>query len=222
MASKKQLRRVYSVHIRLSQYRMDETAGFIDHSRAGMKSEWKKFSDRFDSVTKSMDADAVDDYVNILYDEMAQLRDISPAMNRHAHCMIVYGAFESCLGNLCRMIDAHKKVATKLPNQLHMDDIKNYLKSHVAKYAFGKEWQWMYELRILRNWIAHNGAKAERSNAKGSRWITTQTFRKRNSRLFSITDHDDILIEDGLIDRAIEKSNRALATMHRAAKRLYQ
>jgi hypothetical protein len=125
-------KRIYAVHVQLTQYRVDELAEFIEHSRGGMSALWKDFSERFDKVTAGMDEDAVSEYVDFIYDDMAQLRDTSPLMNRLAHAMMVYGTFESSLANLCRLVDRDKKVPEKLPKRLYMEDVKKYLDPYIG------------------------------------------------------------------------------------------
>lgn len=134
-----------------------------------MVGEWKRFASHFDAATKGLDADDIADYIDAIYDDMAQLRDVSPKLNRQAHCMMLYGAFENGLSNMCRLVHHHQFVTGKLPKNLHMDTIKTFLAPHISKRAWGKEWQWMDELRIVRNAFAHAAGRIERQIDKNTK-----------------------------------------------------
>jgi hypothetical protein len=202
---------------------------FVDHSRSGMAGEWKRFNVRFKKATRGLDRHAISEYVDAIYDDIAQLRDISPKLNRRAHCMILFGAFENAIANICKLIDHHKLVPKPLPNRLHMPDIRRYLSPSISKRAFGKAWEWMDTLRVIRNTFAHSAAKTEEKldpqtnkPLAGSNWEKLTAFVRRNKKLIEVTRHREIVIRDGLIDRAFIEATDALAKFHKAAKKLYR
>ena len=128
--------------------------------------------------------------------------------------MVVYGMFENSLGNLCRVAQLDGKITKSLPKKLHMPDVKGYLRPHIRTQPrpFAKEWEWMDEFRIIRNWMAHNGGKVQRD---GDNWVNAKNFRRRNPRLIKFASFDEIIVEEGLVDRALEKATRATATIGR-------
>jgi hypothetical protein len=70
-----------------------EISSFIDHSRQGMTTTWREFSDDFDKATAGWSEGQIEEYVNFIYDDIAMLRDESLRLLRQAQCMILYGAF---------------------------------------------------------------------------------------------------------------------------------
>lgn len=44
---------LYSAHKQLTRFKFMEISSFIDHSRQGMTTTWREFSDNFDKTTAS-------------------------------------------------------------------------------------------------------------------------------------------------------------------------
>jgi hypothetical protein len=86
---------------------------------------------------------------------------------------------------------------------------------------FAKEWQWMYEFRIIRNWLAHNGGKVQKDPHSKGKWAQANTFVRRNRGLIRFAHLGEIVVEEGLVDRALEKATGAIDRLHNGAQRLY-
>jgi hypothetical protein len=185
-----------------------------------MTAMWKKFSGKHDKLIAGWPEDAIADYIDHIYDDIAMLRDESPQLLRHAHCMIVYGTFENSIGSLCRVVHLDGKITKPLPNSLHMSDVKGYLRPHIKTQPtpFAKDWDWMDEFRIIRNWMAHNGGKVQQD---GDNWVNAKKFRRRNRGLIKFARFDEIIVEEELVDRALEKATRATTTIEKAVECLY-
>lgn len=216
-------RRMFGIHRQLSAFRRQEVTSFIEHSREGMGAIWKNFSKKFDETTSGWSEGDVDEYVNHVYDDMAALRDESPQLLRHAQCMIVYGTFENSLADLCRSVHTDGKVGTAPPDRLYIDDVKGYLRPHLRQRPnpFAEDWQWMHEFRIIRNWMAHAGGRTQPDANPGGNWSQAQTFVRRNRGLIQFSQLRRIIVEDGLVDRALQKAAGAIVRVEKAAAALY-
>jgi hypothetical protein len=217
-------RTIFTLQKRLTEFRLKEISSFIDHSRDGMKATWKEFSKEFDETTKGLTGEQIAEYVDHIYDDMAMLRDESPQLLRHAQCMIVYGTFESSIVNLCWAAHKYGKINdAPTKKNMYMDDVKGYLRPHIRTHPapFAKEWQWLHEFRIIRNWMAHNGGKTQEDTQPSDNWANAQTFVRRNRDLIKFAKSGEIIVEDGLIDRAIEKTTRAITRIEKAVQALY-
>jgi hypothetical protein len=188
-----------------------------------MTAMWKKFSARFDKVTAGLTEEAMAEYIDHVYDDIAMLRDESPQLLRHAQCMIVYGTFEKRMANLCRAVHSDGKITNPPPDKLYMDDVKGYLRLHVGTrpQPFGKDWQWMDEFRVIRNWMAHNGGKVQLDTKSNGNWVKAKRFVRRNRGLIEFARFDEIIVNDQLVDRALEKATRAISAIEKAVQRLY-
>jgi hypothetical protein len=217
-------RQIFHAHRQLAEFRFGEVAGFVEHSRDAMKEAWQSFSKEFDQTTAGWTTDEIGDYVDQRYDDIAQLRDASPQLLRHAQCMVVYGTFENAIVELCRVVHRDGKIANPPKDKVYMDDVKGYLRPHIGKRPapFAADWQWMYELRIVRNWMAHNGGQVQEDSQLGGNWANAQRFVRRNRGLIKFAKHGDILVEDALVDRALEKAADAFERLATATERLYR
>jgi hypothetical protein len=213
---------MFGLNQRLSEFRRKEIESFIDHSRKGMRATWREFSDKFDKTTAGLTDDDIAEYVDQIYGDLAMVRDESPQLLRHAQCMIVYGTFENSVVNLCRSVHRDGKITTPLKDKAYIDDVKGYLKAHIRAAAFGKEWEWMHEFRIIRNWMAHNGGKVQEDTAAGGNWERAKTFLRRNRPLIKFAQFGDIIVEDGLVDRALAKAEVTVTRIEKAVKSLYR
>jgi hypothetical protein len=222
MARQRARMTMFGVHQSLADFRRREIESFIQHSRQGMKATWKEFGEKFDKTTAEWSEEDTAEYVDHIYDDIAMLRDESPQLLRHAQCMIVYGTFENSIVNLCRAIHRDGKITTPLKDKAYMDDVKGYLKPHIGATAFGKEWEWMHEFRIIRNWMAHNGGKVQEDTTPGGNWERAQTFVRRNRGLIKFARYGEIIVEDGLVDRALEKAEAGVVKIEKAVKPLYR
>ncbi len=210
---------ILQIQSELTEFRLTEVRSFIEHSRSGMSAIWNKFSRDFDATTAGWPKDQVDEYVNHIYDDLASVRDQSPQLLRHAQCMIVYGTFENAIVGLCRTAHRDGKIANTPPTKMYMDDVKGYLLPHVRQrpQPFAQEWQWLHEFRIIRNWMAHNGGRADMS---GGNWTRARTFARRNTGLIKFGQFGDISVEDPLVDRACDKTIRAVSRLEKAVRAL--
>jgi hypothetical protein len=214
---------MFRVERTLTRHRLQEIASFIDYSRQGMTAMWKKFSARFDRVTASLTEDAMAEYIDQFYDDIAMLRDESPQLLRHAQCMIVYGTFEKSMANLCRAVHSDGKITGPPPGKLYMGKAKGYLRPHIRArpQPFGRDWKWMEEFRIIRNWMAHNGGRVQQDTEPDGNWAKAKRFVLRNRGLIEFARFDEIIVKDQLVDRAVEKATRAISTVENAVQRLY-
>ena len=212
---------LFNIHKSLTEYRMEAVKAFIDHSQSGMQTMLEEFSAEFDRTTSGWSQELINDYADHIYDDIAMIRDESPELLRHAQCMIIYGTFEHAIVNLCRAIHRDQKAPAPSKRIAYMDDVRGYLKPLVKSSAFGSEWQWMHELRIIRNWMAHNGGKAQVDSQPGGNWMKAKTFRRRNHGLIAFSHHGDITITNAFVDRAHEKATAAIAKLHKAVGRRY-
>lgn len=105
-----------------------------------------------------------------------------------------------------------------------MDDAKGYIKPHLSARPapFAKEWQWMHEFRIIRNWLAHNGGKVQKDDHPDGKWAQANTFVRRNRGLIKFSTLGEIIIENGLIDRALDKATSTIDRIHKAVQKLYR
>ncbi|HEX4134031.1 MAG TPA: hypothetical protein VHY84_05360 [Bryobacteraceae bacterium] len=144
---------MFRIERTLTRHRFQEIASFIGQSRHGMTAMWEKFSARFDKVTAGLTEEAMAEYIDHVYDDIAMLRDESPQLLRHAQCMIVYGTFEKRMATLCRAVHSDGKITNPPPDKLYMDDVKGYLRLHIRTrpQPFGKDWQWMDGFRVNRS-----------------------------------------------------------------------
>jgi hypothetical protein len=214
---------MFRIERTLTRHRLQEIASFIDHSRQGMTAMWEKFSARFNKVTAGFTEEAMAEYIDHVYDDLAMLRDESPQLLRHAQCMIVYGTFEKRMANVCRAVHYDGKIITQPEDKLYMDGVKDYLRPHIRNRPepFGKDWQWMDEFRIIRNWMAHNGGKVQQDTKPNGNWVKAKRFVRRNRALIEFARFDEIIVSDKLVDRAVEKATRAITTIENAVQRLY-
>jgi hypothetical protein len=215
---------MFSLHRQMTEFRLEEIRSFISHSRRGMKTVWNEFSEKFDKTTVGWSKEQISEYVDFIYDDMAMFRDESPQLMRQAQCMIVYGTFEHGIVNLCRAIHRDGKIATTLKDKAYMDDVKGYLRPYIRTRPapFAKDWQWLHEFRIIRNWMAHNGGKAQKDTNPDGNWAKANTFVRRNRGLIKFARFGEVIVEDGLIDRAIAKASSAAAIIEKAVERLYR
>lgn len=79
----------------------------------------------------------------------------------------------------------------------------------------------MYEFRIIRNWLAHNGGKVQKDPHSKGKWAQANTFVRRNRGLIRFAHLGEIVVEEGLVDRALEKATGAIDRLHNGAQRLY-
>lgn len=212
----------FSLFRRLIDYRWEEIEFFIRTSRKGMKAASDQFNKDFDRTTAGWSQDRIQDHVEWLADEISMLRDGSPVLMHQSHCLIVYGTFEHMLADICRTIHSDQKIAKAPPDKIYMDDAKGYLRPHIGTRPapFDKEWQWLHEFRIIRNWLAHAGGQAQQKLQPGN-WVVAQQFVRRNRGLIRFERHNDIVVEAGLVDRAISKAKAAIIRIEKAADKLY-
>lgn len=207
----------------MTRFRFEEVSAFIEHSETGMKSTWDSYAKKFDAMTSSWSPEDVDEFVDQHYDNIAQLRDSSPQLLRHAHCMMLFGTFESALIELCRVLHRDGKIEAPPRTKLHMGGAEKYLKPHIGgrPAPFADEWMWMHELRIIRNWMAHSSGRVQKDSQPNGDWVAAQRFVRRNRGLIKFSQHGDIVIESGLVDRALGKAHKAFTRIETAAARLY-
>jgi hypothetical protein len=215
---------IFFIQQRLTEFRFDELRGFIDHSRNGMASTWKEFGEQFEKTTAGWDDDQKNEYADHIYDDIASLRDASPQLLRHAQCMMIFGTFENGLANMCRAVHRDAKIAAAPPGNLYTYKAKAYLLPHIGKRPapFATEWAWLDEFRIFRNWMAHNGGRAQRDATPGGNWSRAQQFLRRNRGLLRMAQHYEIAVEDGLVDRALTRASDAMQRIHKATRHLYR
>ena len=79
----------------------------------------------------------------------------------------------------------------------------------------------MDEFRIIRNWMAHNGGKARHDTGTVGNWARAQHFLRRNRGMIKFLRHNEIVVEDALVDRAMKRSAHAVARGQKAAMILY-
>lgn len=214
---------IFYIHRSLTDFRLEEMEAFIHHSRSAMNAAWQEFNRDFDAKTAGWDQRAIDCYINGIIDDVAMLRDASPQLLRQTHCIMLYGTFEHALADLCRTVHRDKKITTPLKADLYMSDIKGYLRPHIGKrpVPFAKEWEWLDEFRVIRNWLAHNDGKIRKDNPH--RLAVANRFVRRNRGLIHFTHLRDIVIEQGLVDRALQKVRAALDRVFNATqKKLYR
>ena len=72
----------FRIHQRLTRHRHQEIKSFIEHSRQGMTAMSKQFSRKFDKMIGGWTEDAISDYIDHIYDDIAMLRDESPQLLR--------------------------------------------------------------------------------------------------------------------------------------------
>lgn len=199
----------------LRGFRFQEIRSFIDHSRSGIAAIWSKFTNDFDARTAGWPEDQVDKYVDSIYDDLAMMRDQAPQLLRQAQCVIIYGTFENAIVDICRAAHMDGKIATAPPNKMNMDGVKKYLIPHVrlVPKPFAEDWEWLHDFRVIRNWIAHNGGRAEES---GTNRTKAEVFASRNAGLIKFGRFGDLSLEDQFVDRACEKADGALATLEEA------
>jgi hypothetical protein len=215
---------IFPIQQRLTDFHFEELRGFIDHTRTGMASTWKEFNAKFERTTAGWDEDQKHEYAEHIYDDIASLRDASPQLLRQAQCMMIFGTFENGVANLCRAIHRDKKIAVAPPDNLYTYKAKAYLLPHIGKRPapFTTEWAWLDEFRIFRNWMAHNGGRAQRDNKPAGNWSRTQQFLRRNRGLIKVIQHNEIAVEDRLVDRAFTRASDAMARIHKATRHLYR
>jgi hypothetical protein len=214
---------IFNLVRELAEYRWAEIEGFVRASREGMGAAYEKFCKRYDETTAGWSAEKKNQYVDFIYDDIATLRDASPNIMRHSHCMIIYGTFEHALADICRSVYRDKKIPNAPPEKCYMSDAKGYLLPHIGMRSnpFGTEWEWLDELRIFRNWMAHNGGKAQKDSKSGGNWVRAQTFLNRNRGMIKFDHHREIKVEDALVDRAIKRAKDAIARIEKACDKLY-
>ena len=214
---------MFRIERTMTRHRFQEITSFINHSRQGMAAMWKKFSARFDKMTAGLTEEAIAEYIDHVYDDIAMLRDESPQLLRHAQCMMIYGTFEKRMESLCRAVHSDGKITSPPRDKLYMDGAKGYLCPHIGTrpQPFGKDWEWMDEFRIIRNWMAHNGGKVQKDIKPNGNWVKAEKFVRRNRGLIKFERFDEIVVNDQLVDRAVEKANRAIRTIEKAVQRLY-
>jgi len=180
------------------------------------------------NTTSGWSEEEIGKYVDHIYDDLAQLRDVSPQLMRHAQCMIVFGTFENCVVDLCKAAHDDGKIPDPLPKgNMGMQDVDKYLRPQIRQRPapFSKDWQWVDEFRVIRNWMAHNGGKVpddDRSNDPNSRWTKASSFLRRNKGLVEFRPSGAIIVKDGLVDHAIQRTRNAHDRLRLALKALYR
>jgi hypothetical protein len=138
--------------------------------------------------------------------------------------MMVYGTFEHAVATLCRTVHRDGKIASAPTKNIYMHTAVGYLRPHlrVRHDPFAKEWGWMDQFRIIRNWMAHNGGRVQKDSTVGGKWDRAKQFLVRNRGMISFASLGDILVEDTLIDRALDRTGTAIDRLHRAVGTLYR
>ncbi len=214
----------FGLHKQTTEIRLEGIEAFVRISRNAMGSAFVDFGKEFEAATAGLGQDERNEYLEQVYDELSRLRDESPQLLRQAHCMMLYGTFENILADLCRTVYRDKKIPNPPPEKIYTWTAKKYLEPHIAKRPapFGKEWEWLDEFRIIRNWIAHNGARVQKDNKPGGLWESAQRFVNRNRGMIKFMRFREIVVEDALLNRAIRKTTDALARVHKATEHLYR
>jgi hypothetical protein len=219
----------------LAEFRLHSVRGFIDHSRDGMAAMFEEFNAEFDRLTADYSQEERDEYADWRYDDIAQIRDESPELLRHAQCMMIYGAFENILASLCRSLHRDGKITDPPPEEIYTYRAKQYLKPVLPAQPspFAAEWEWLNQFRVIRNWLAHNGGKIQRPKPQVSAtptkaerkavhdWQTAKDFQRAHADLIEFRDTRDIVVQDGLVDLAFDNVKAAVNRIYQAASTLY-
>ncbi len=113
---------------------------------------------------------------------------------------------------------------TKLSTEyftMHKHCRKLTLHIRARPQPFGKDWQWMDEFRVLRNWMAHNGGKVQQDTNSNGNWVKAKRFVRRNRGVIKFERFGEIIVNDQLVDRAVEKATCAISAIENAVQRLY-
>lgn len=200
------------MHRKFSRWRFDEVAQFIEHSRDGTAAVWSDFEARFNLLTSQLDEDQVGEYVDIMYDDLASVRDTSPQLSRRAHCLILYGAFEQSLRETCQVAKWLGLSSDNPGKCRNMSDFRQFFLPIIGAPAFGIEWWWVDSWRLVRNCIAHNGGYLIRAvNGVNARDI--ERFVASHHTLIRLDFHNEIHLEDGMLDLAARKTESVLGRL---------
>ncbi len=142
---------------RLWDYRVEEVNAFLENTEKGISSVYKKYSNKLNAYMEDMSEKEQEEYVDIKYDDIAMIRDVTPQMLRQAQYLLLFGLFEHEVAGLCRCLYHDGKCADKPRKNLYLANSQEFLiqeAGYLKKTFKNKSWNFMLKARLAKCYFA--------------------------------------------------------------------
>ncbi len=156
----------------LHEWRFDQLEEFVQRTKENREKEWENYCNEFDEITKGMDDEEKEYYVDAIYDDLSQERDILPRLSNYSILLLVYSFIEHELGRIANALYRDGKIRIKKPTKQGHESILGYHYRCICKSSkfkisqIKKHYQYIENLRPIRNCVAHNDGNGSKIKSK--------------------------------------------------------
>lgn len=191
---------------------MDGLKLLVETVEAGPKQKWDEYGQQFDQYTADWNQDEIADYVDHVYDEIAQVRDDLPRLARYSLVTAIFGSFESEMKRMCHYLKFDNPGLPEPPKYGFLNDYQSYLEHNGYAGKFGPEWDEVAALRPLRNIIAHHGG--ELAAGKQNDTVAATAHIQANAQFLSVKSDGLVYIKEGYCLELLEKVRTAIESIN--------
>lgn len=141
---------------------MDVMKEYVSTVETSLRQQLEKFTKDVDATIETMSKEEGEEYGEFMSDSHWMLAEVFPQMSRRAQLIVMYSFFEHSLHSFCKCL--HNIGLTSHPppkKNFYVREAKKYLHedAHIPNRVFGKAWNRVDKLRLIRNAITHNDGR---------------------------------------------------------------